>query len=110
MLERQDSGRHKDGNLLGVRNCLEGGPDGDFRFSKTYVTADEAVHRIRGLHIFLHSPRGLFLVRRIIVHKGRFQLLLQIGIGREGKTAGGAAFGVKLDKFFGNVLYAGLCR
>ena len=40
-------------HLFSGNNCLEGGADGDFRFSKTNVAANEAIHGIWFLHILL---------------------------------------------------------
>ena len=106
MLEGKDGGRNQYRYLFGVRNSLKGRPDGNFRFSEAHIAANEAVHGAAVFHILLHRLGGPLLIRRILVHKGRFQFFLQISIGRKGKAIRGTTFGVKLNQFLGNVLDA----
>ena len=54
MLLRQDGRRHQDGHLFAVQDRLEGGAQGHLGLAIAHVAADEAVHRLRSLHIFLH--------------------------------------------------------
>ena len=93
--------------VFGIRNGLEGGPDGYFRLAETYVSTNQAVHGTGILHILLHRLGGPLLIRSILIHEGRFQLFLQVSIGRKGKTRGSAALGIQLDQFLGYVLYPG---
>ena len=107
MLQGKDGGGHQHSHLLGIRNSLEGGPDGYFRLAETYVSTNQAVHGAGILHILLHRLGGPLLIRGILIHEGRFQLFLKVSIGRKGKTSGSAALGIQLDQFLGYVLYPG---
>ena len=91
MLEREDGSRYQDGNLLGIADSLECGPDSHFRLAEAHVTADQAVHRAVVLHIFLDRLRRPFLIGSILVHEGRLQFFLEIIIGREGVALRGPA-------------------
>ena len=97
MLQAEDGGRNQHRHLLGITNGLESRPDGDFRLSETYVSANQAVHGAHILHIFLYRLGGTLLVRSILIHKGRFQLFLKISIGTKGEAFGSAALRIQLD-------------
>ena len=107
MLQGKDGGGHQHRHLLGVADGLERRPDGHFRLAEAHVAADEPVHGAAVLHILFHGLGGALLIRRILVHEGRFQFFLEIGVRREGETLGRPPFGVQLDEFLRNVLYAG---
>ena len=109
MLQGEDGRGNQYRHLFSVRCSLERSPDGDFRLSETHVAANEAVHGAVVFHVMLHRLGGRFLVRRIFVHKGRFQFFLEIAVRREGKALGSLAFGIQLDQVLGNVLDLGLC-
>ncbi len=110
MLQGENRRGHEDGDLLGIADGLEGGPDGHFRLSEAHVAAHQAVHRAIVLHVLLDRLVRLFLIRRILVHEGGFQFFLEISVRREGVSLRGLPAGVKLDQFLGNVLHAGLGR
>ena len=110
MLQRKDGGGHQHCHLFGVRSGLECGPDGNFRFSKSYVTTHQPVHGAGIFHILFDGLGGTLLIRGVFVHEGRFQLLLQVGVRRKSKTFGSAALGIELDEFLGDILYARLGR
>ena len=69
MLQGEDGRRHKDSNLLAVRNSLEGSADGDFSLSEAHITADKPVHRAVVLHVALDGLHCLFLVRSVLIHE-----------------------------------------
>ena len=98
VLEGEDGGGNEDGDLLGVADGLECGSDGDFGLAEADVAADKAVHWCWGFHI------GLELVGGVLVHKGGFELVLEVGVGAEGEADGGFALGVELDEVAGDVL------
>ena len=52
----------------------------------------------------LHELDGLLLVGSLLVRERRLQLMLQITVGRKGKTAALLALGIQLDEFAGNIL------
>ena len=112
VLEGEDGGGNEYGDLLGVAYGLEGGSDGDFGLAEADVAADEAVHWCWGFHIVLDVDGGLELVGCVFVHKGGFELVLEVGVGAEGEADGGFALGVELyevagdvfDLFFGSLL------
>ena len=104
MLQRQDGRRHENRHLLAVASGLEGGSDGDFRFTETDIAADEAVHRAGILHVPLHGRGGRLLIGRIFIHEGRFQFFLQIGVRREGVALGSAPLGIQLNQVLGDIL------
>ena len=69
VLQAEYGCRYENGNLLAVRNGLEGSPYGNFRLSESYVSADQTVHRTSVLHIPLCSSNRLFLIRSVLIHK-----------------------------------------
>ena len=67
VLECQNGGRNQDRNLLAIANCLEGCPYCHFRFSKAYITTNQAVHRSRRFHITFYISCSLILIRCVFV-------------------------------------------
>ena len=86
--------QHRD--LFAVADRLEGCAHGDFGLAITDITADEAIHRQRRLHIALDVRNRGQLVRRLIVLKCFFEFLLPLGVGRECKSMGNFPLGVQL--------------
>ena len=73
-------GRNK-GDLFATLHCFESRAHGDFRFSETYVSADQAVHRAVGFHVVFHVMNGLHLAGCFLVGECLFESVLFIGIG-----------------------------
>ena len=94
MLQSQDGSRHQDSDLLAISDRFKCCTDGDLGFSKSYVSANKAVHGIFALHVGLDIVGTLVLVRRVFVNKTGFQFCLQHVIGRECVAFGSAAGGV----------------
>ena len=92
--QNRRGGQHRD--LFAVADRLEGCAHGDFGLAITDITADEAIHRQRRLHIALDVRNRGQLVRRLIVLKPFFEFLLPLGIGRECKSMGNFPLGVQL--------------
>ena len=61
---------------------FEGGADGDLGFAEADVAADEAVHRLRFLHVLLRLLDGIELVGGLSVDEGVLELQLPLGVGR----------------------------
>ncbi|OPZ92384.1 MAG: hypothetical protein BWY72_02543 [Bacteroidetes bacterium ADurb.Bin416] len=76
VLEGQDGGGHQYSYLFIIGDSLEGGSDGYFRFSKTHVAANQAVHWAAAFHVGLDIGRRFDLIRGVFVYKGGFQFLL----------------------------------
>ena len=82
VLKSQDGCWHKHSYLLAVGGCLEGCPDGNFRFSEAYVAAHQAVHRAIVLHICLDGFCCQFLVRSVFIYEGGFEFSLEVCVRR----------------------------
>ena len=54
VLGREQRGGHEHRHLVTVLNCLERGPDRDLGLAEADVTADQAIHGTRLLHVGLH--------------------------------------------------------
>ena len=74
VLQGEDRGRNKHGNLLTVGSGLERCADGYFRLAKAYIAADQAVHGEAFFHIALDRTGGLFLIRCVLIHERGFEL------------------------------------
>ena len=107
MLEGQNSCRHEHSYLLAVGNCLECSSYRHFRLSETNIATDKSVHRTIVLHIPFNSGYSLFLIRCILIHERRFQLLLHIRISRKGKTLGPFSLCIQLYKILRYILDLG---
>ena len=59
MLLRQNCRRHQIGHLLAVLYCLKGCTDRDLCLAVAHITADEAVHDLPALHVFLGGVNGI---------------------------------------------------
>ena len=103
MLVGEHGGGYEYGHLLAVDGCLEGCAYGHLRLAESHVAAHKAVHWPLFLHVGFHSLSGGKLVGRILVDKRSLKFVLQISVGREGKSFLVAARGIELDKVAGNV-------
>ena len=108
VLEGQHRGGHEHGGLLAVGSGLEGGTHGNLGLAESHVTADEAVHGFVALHVGLDGLCGSQLVGCVFVDKRGLQLLLQVAVGRVGKSLLLASGGIEADEFAGDVLEAAL--
>ena len=62
MLFGQHRSRDENGDLRASRDRLEGRSDGNLGFAEADVAADEAIHRLSGLHVRFGFRDGLSLV------------------------------------------------
>ena len=86
VLGGEQGGRDQHRHLFAVLDGLERGPHGDLGLAEAHITANETVHRRRGLHVCLYVSYGLQLVRRLVVNKGVLHFRLPRGVGAEGVT------------------------
>jgi hypothetical protein len=83
--------------LLGVLYGFEGGSHGNFGFAVSDVAAEETVHGASGLHVGLDVGDGGELVVGFVEVEGVFELVLHVGVGREGCADGGLTLRVELE-------------
>ena len=76
VLARQQRRRDEHGDLLAVLDRLEGGPHRDLGLAEADVAAQQAVHRIRPLHVRLDVGGGDALVGRVDEREGVLHLAL----------------------------------
>ena len=97
---------HQYRHLLAVVGGFEGSADSNFRLTKTYIAADEPVHRTSLLHILLYLLCCLHLVGGVFIEERALQFMLQISVGRECKALLVTTFCVKFYEVSGNVFYS----
>ena len=86
VLLHQERRRHQHGHLLAVLHRLERRTHGDLGLPVADVTADEAVHRDRPLHVGLDLVDARLLVGRLDVRERVLQLALPRGVGRRRRS------------------------
>ncbi len=91
--------------MLAVGNRLKGAADGNLRFSEAHIATNQPVHRHFTLHVLFHRLGSRHLIGSIFIDKRRFELGLQVRIGRKGKAPFFFTFGIKRDQIFGNILH-----
>ena len=102
MLLGQDGRGDQNCHLLAVLDCLESGPDGDFRFAEAHVAADQAVHDLIALHVLFGIFDGLQLVSRFGIREELLELMLPDRILFKGMSFALAAGGVEFDQIVGH--------
>src|SRR5215204_4498031 len=65
VLKRQHCGRHKDGDLEAVVDCLEGGTERDFGFAESDVAANQPIHRLCRFKVTFDFVDGTELIGRL---------------------------------------------
>ncbi len=96
--------RHENGDLLPILHRLEGGAHRHLGLSVADVAADQAVHRLRGLHVLLDVGDRPLLVRRLVVDERRLHVALPRGVGGEGESLARAAHGAHAQELLGHLL------
>ena len=76
MLIRQYGCRHQYGHLLIVSHRLKCGTNSHFRFSETYIPANQTVHGAVTFHVCFYFSRRFALVRGILIDERRLQFPL----------------------------------
>jgi hypothetical protein len=101
VLKRENSRRDENGDLIPVIDRLEGGAQRDFSFAETDVSAQEAIHRPRPLHVGLYLLDGAPLIRGFLVGETLLEFAIPLGVGAEGNTGSGFARSIELQQFEG---------
>ena len=108
MLLREHGRRHEHGDLFAVHHGLERGADGDFRFAKADVAANQAVHRLGFFHVRFGLGNRGDLVRRFLVNEGAFKFALPRRVGLEGVAGLGFARGLDAQQLGGDIAHGAL--
>ena len=85
VLVGEDRRRREQRHLLAVEHGLEGGAHGDLGLAVADVAAEQAVHRLRRLHVALDVGDRLRLVGRLVVLERVLELLLPRRVLGEGE-------------------------
>ena len=104
MLIGQHCGRHQHSHLFAICSRLEGSTHRHLGLAEAHITTHQTIHGLGLFHIGLHVLRGLQLIGGILIQETGFELVLQIGIGTEGKALFTTTLGVELDQVAGDVL------
>ncbi len=103
MLECQDSGGSKDDHLLRVDDGFKGRTHGHFCLAVAHVTAKEAVHWLRTLHIAFHVGDGDGLVGRFVKLEGVLKFALKRAVWGKCEALSRFSLGIKFQEFIGHV-------
>ena len=76
MLLRQNSSGHQIHHLFSFLHCFEGNADGNFCFSISNITANQAVHNLGAFHILFGRLNGKKLVLGLLKRKHFFKFPL----------------------------------
>src|SRR3954454_8815388 len=104
VLLREDRRRREDEHLLAVVRRLERGPERDLRLAVADIAADEAVHRLRALHVGLDLLDRLALVGGLLPGEGGLELSEPVGVLGERVAVAAAALGVEVEQLAGELL------
>src|SRR5205807_2412854 len=94
MLLRQHRRRREDDDLFSFHDRFESGANGDFRFAKADVAANQPVHRARQLHVALGRGDGGELIGRFAKRERVLELALPFRVGTKGVAELRFAFGL----------------
>ena len=101
--------RNQNGYLFIIGNGFESRTYRYLGFSKSYISADQTIHRTVTFHIRLDINRRLALIRCIFINKGCFQLTLQETIGTVRETFFLTTLRIQFYQIAGNILDFTLC-
>ena len=105
VLKGKNGGGNQDCHLFAVGYRFKSSPDGYLGLPESHISAYQPVHGESSFHSGLYIGCGLQLVGGILIDKGGFQFLLQVGVGRKGKSLLIFSLCIEQDQFPGNVLY-----
>ena len=94
-------GEYRD--LFAIHDRLEGGPHRHFRLSVANVSAQEAIHRRRLLHVALGVGDGGCLIGRQLVWESGFKLVLPGRVSTKGVAGDELALRIELEQLFRHV-------
>ncbi len=98
VLLREDRGGRQHERLLAVAGRLERGPQRDLGLAVADVAADQAVHRLRGLHVRLGLLDRLELVVGLAVRERALELELPLGVLLVSVALAALALRVQVDQ------------
>src|SRR4030095_14687771 len=99
----ENSCENKESDLFPAHDRLERRADGDFRFAKAHVSADETIHRLIVFHVGFHRLDRGQLIRCLLVDEGGLELVLPLVVLGECESCEGFAFGVNSQQLRGVV-------
>ena len=103
----KDRCRHQHGDLAAFGHCLESGTDRNLCLAVPHIAADQAVHDLRGLHVFLGVGDRLQLVLRLLEREQFLKLGLEGSVRTVGIACLARPCGIEIDQFLGNLLHSG---
>ena len=99
VLKRQDGGGNEEGDLVSVRDGLEGGAQRHLGLPDSHIAAQQAVHGLSGLHVLFDLVAASQLVIRLLIREAQLKIPLPVGVLREGDPLGLLPLGIELDQF-----------
>ena len=103
MLERQNSCRNNDCNLLTGSHGLENSTHSNFCFAKPNISANKSIHRLFAFHIRFYIIYRFHLIRSFGVFKCLFHLNLPICVRQKLNTLLHFTFCIKTQKIICNL-------
>ena len=103
MLFAEQRGRAQHGDLLAAGDGAEGGAQGDFGLAEADVAADQAIHRLAGVHVIDDGDNGLCLIGGFLEAEAVGEGLVIVFRKIEGVTLASCARGVQRQQFGGGV-------
>jgi len=107
VLKYENCSRRQNDHLLAIAEGLKRGAHHYFGLAEPHIATEQAVHRLRALHIPLDLGHGSELVARGGEFEGVFKLALPITIGRVDEAFGHLARGIELEELVGHVAHFG---
>ena len=105
VLPRQDGSGHQHSALLAIQHALKDRPQGDLRFAKAHIAAQQPVHGGGLLHIVLDLLDAAQLIVGLLVFKALLKLGLPVAVRAKGKALYSAALGIQLDELRRHILH-----
>ena len=109
MLLGKHSGRHKNCYLFTIHYCFHNAAKSNLCFSKSYITAQESIHRNGSFHIPLDFCNTTQLIVGFRIREIIFKFSLPGGICAESKTLLPPAGGIELNQLRGHILGGRTC-
>ena len=109
MLLGKNRSRAEQSRLLSVQNTLHHCPEGNFGFSKTYITAEKTVHRYGRFHILFDFRGTSELIIRLGIGKVLLKFPLPFTVRCESISRCFQPFGIKSDQTLCHVFRCALC-
>ena len=104
VLPCQDGGRHQNRALLSIHDTFKRCTNCNFGLAKSYVAAEQSVHRNRLFHVILDFLNTTQLVIGLVIRKTSFKVILPVGILTEGVSFCRFSFGIEFDKLIRHIL------